>query len=66
MQSRFGLALLTFSLVVLASCGSDDDPTSPGGSNTPDTTAPAAVTDLQVLTFDETTATIIWTAPGDD
>jgi len=66
MRSRFGLVLITFSLFILNACGSDDDPMDPGGSSISDTTAPAAVTDLQVLTFDETTATIIWTAPGDD
>ena len=63
MQLRSGFILLALSLFVLSACGSDD-PAAPGGTS--DTTAPAAVTDLQVLTFDETMATIIWTAPGDD
>ena len=66
MQSRYGLFLFALSIVGLSACGSDDDPAGPGGSDTSDTTAPAAVTDLQILTFDEAMATIIWTAPGDD
>jgi len=66
MQSRYVPFLFALSVLVLSACGSDDDPAGPGGAGTSDTTAPAAVTDLQVVTLDETTATIIWTAPGDD
>ncbi len=35
-------------------------------SEAPDTTPPAQVTDLRVEAFTETTAVLIWTAPGDD
>ncbi len=35
-------------------------------SEAPDTTPPAQVTDLRVEAFTETTAVLVWTAPGDD
>jgi hypothetical protein len=35
-------------------------------SEAPDTTPPARVTNLQVEAFTETTAVLVWTAPGDD
>ena len=42
-------------------CGDDDD-NGPG----PDTTAPGAVTDLFVSAMTDSSATLTWTAPGDD
>ena len=44
---------------LLPGCGKDK---SPG----PDTTPPAAVTDLALLRTTETSVTVTWTAPGDD
>ncbi len=35
-------------------------------SEAPDTTPPAQATDLRVEAFTETTAVLVWTAPGDD
>jgi hypothetical protein len=43
-------------VIVMHSCSSE----------APDTTPPAQVTDLRVEAFTETTAVLIWTAPGDD
>ncbi|MBU1699198.1 MAG: hypothetical protein KJ831_03535 [Candidatus Eisenbacteria bacterium] len=31
-----------------------------------DTIAPSAISDLYIFSFDETSATLVWTAPGDD
>ena len=41
-------------------CGDDD------GGPTPDTTPPAAVTDLSVTAVTDSSATLEWTAPGDN
>ena len=65
MRSRFGLFIFLLTLFLLASCGSDDDPAGPGGDDT-DATAPNVVSDLQIHSYDESTAAVIWTAPGDD
>ena len=51
-------ALLLFSITGCA----DDDPASPVG----DSTAPAAVTDLHIVTVVGGVVTLAWTAPGDD
>jgi hypothetical protein len=52
--TRVSMALLL--VIVMHSCSSE----------APDTTPPAQVTDLRVEAFTETTAVLIWTAPGDE
>jgi hypothetical protein len=54
------LGLTALSLLCLAGCG-DEEPATPG-----DTTAPAAVTDLEVASVVGNDVTLAWTAPGDD
>ena len=49
-------------LVIGAGCGKDDGGTKPAT----DTTAPAAVSDLSVIAVTDSSATLQWTAPGDD
>lgn len=44
-------------------CGDSDGPTATGPT---DTTAPAAVTDLDTLSTTSSTVTLVWTCPGDD
>lgn len=63
MQSRLGSALLVLGLILIPACGSDDGPAGPSRS---DTTAPAEIADLTILSYDETRMVITWTAPGDD
>jgi len=58
--------LLILVLLLLPACGGDDNPTDPGGGETTDTLAPAAVTDLQVTAQSDNSLTLGWTAPGDD
>lgn len=55
--TRFGLAAAA---LLLAGCGEDNV------APPRDVTAPAAVTDLAVIASDDTSATLTWTAPGDD
>ncbi len=62
-----GLGLFILSI---SNCGSDgDDPVDPGNGNNhsgPDTTAPAAVTDLRLRSPTQNSLALVWTAPGDD
>lgn len=63
---RAGIARLAGlgAVIALAACGSDDDdPIAPPG---PDTTAPAAITDLRSSRILPTSIRLNWTAPGDD
>ena len=55
------LCLMTLTAHSLAGCA-DEDPASPVG----DSTAPAAVTDLHIVTVVGGVVTLAWTAPGDD
>lgn len=66
MQHRGTRSLLALLLFFLPACEESDDPAGPGDTPPQDTTAPAAVNDLQLLSFDAASATIRWTAPGDD
>ncbi len=50
--------VLVVGLLVLVSCGDD--------SQKPDTTPPAAVTDLALVGSTDSTLTVTWAAPGDD
>lgn len=52
---------LAVPLVLALSCGDDDNPTPPM-----DTTPPAKITDLRVVTATGLGITLAWTAPGDD
>jgi hypothetical protein len=63
MQFHSGPTLLSLALFLLPACSSDDSPSGPGGT---DTTAPGQVSDLTILSYDETGIVVIWTAPGDD
>lgn len=56
------LVLALLLLVYFVAACDDDDPT--GG--TLDTTAPSPVIDLEVFALTDTSATLRWTAPGDD
>ncbi len=60
-----GLSLFILAFLLLVGCGSDPEkpPVTPPQ---PDTTAPAAVTDLAVSATTDSSATLTWTAPGDD
>jgi formylglycine-generating enzyme required for sulfatase activity len=53
--------LSALAVVGLAGCGDDDD-----NGQKPDTTAPAPVTNLVVTAVTDTSATLNWSAPGDD
>ena len=60
---------LSLSVLALANCGGDENnPVDPNGDPPagPDTTAPAAVTDLRLRTPTQNTMALAWTAPGDD
>jgi hypothetical protein len=59
-RSLLRLALLL--AICLAGACDDDDPT----GETPDTTAPSPVIDLGVVALSDSSATLRWTAPGDD
>lgn len=48
--------------IALTSCGDDDESTRPD----PDTTPPAAVTDLAIAAVAATSVTLRWSAPGED
>lgn len=58
--------LLAFIFLLLIGCGGDSEkpPITPPDQR--DTTAPAAVTDLAISSTTDSTATLTWTAPGDD
>jgi hypothetical protein len=58
---RLIVALAITLIAAFAACSNTDDGTTPG-----DTTAPARVTDLSILSAGDSTLTIQWTAPGDD
>lgn len=54
-------------LLLLTACSGSDDadsPTDPGGSS--DTIAPAAIDDLQIVSYGADSAVVAWTATGDD
>ncbi len=55
-------AILTALAILLSSCGGDEG-TGPGPG---DTTPPAAVSDLAVITTTDSSVALTWTAPGDD
>lgn len=64
MDARGFLVTSTLTLMIavfVQGCGNDDDGPGPG-----DTTPPAAVTDLSVASTTDSSATLAWTAPGDD
>ena len=54
--------LIAICLIGFAGCGSDDDPVTP----TKDTKAPAAITDVACIDRSDVSATLQWTATGDD
>ncbi|MEJ2720717.1 MAG: hypothetical protein P8181_06195 [bacterium] len=61
-----GLGLFFFAIT---GCGSEADNPVDGDDNHnagPDTTAPAAVTDLRLRSPTQSTLALVWTAPGDD
>ena len=57
------LAFLLLLSIAIA-CGSDDDPVAPELPK--ETTAPGDVTDIRITATTDTSATLAWTAPGDD
>ena len=61
--SSVWIGFLVLWVALLAGCGDDSD----DGTKPPvDTTSPAAVIDLTVTAVTDTSATLTWTAPGDD
>lgn len=60
---RYALVVL---LLALPACDSGDESSTPTDPSGTDTTPPAAVTDLQVVSYDVGQITVTWTAPGDD
>lgn len=62
MRTKLWLVFLLLPGLMLVSCDDDDN----GPTETGDTTPPAGVTDLMVTDITENTATLAWTAPGDD
>lgn len=63
MQFRPVPVLISLALIFMPACGSDDSPSGPGDT---DTSAPGAITDLAIMSYDETRVVVTWTAPGDD
>ena len=61
MRTRLLIVSTILAVLGLWSCGSDK-----GSSPTVDTTAPAAIDDLHILSKTASSFTIAWTAPGDD
>lgn len=53
-------------LFLLVACNSDTTTEPPPTPPTPDPSPPGQVTDLAVVTADESSITLMWTAPGDD
>ena len=56
------ILVAALALFLPSGCGDDDGGTGPQG----DTVPPAAVTDLSVASTTDSSATLTWTAPGDD
>lgn len=63
MKRDWILRLIVLPGLLVLACGDDDDD---GGTGPGDVTPPDAVTDLAVADIDENSATLTWTAPGDD
>ncbi len=53
------IAIVACAALLLAGCGKDD-PTRP------DTDAPALIADLTLIAVEDSSVTLVWTAPGDD
>lgn len=57
------MLVIGFALVSVLSC---DEQSTPTNSDSDDTTAPARITDLTIMTVIDSTITLTWTEPGDD
>jgi hypothetical protein len=64
-QSKFEKLLVACALLLSLACSKSADSVD-GDEEETDTTAPAAVSDLAIISFTTTSATLQWTAPGDD